>query len=97
MDDLVEQERERVQKIMNGQLPSETLAVYNLKKFYIIKKPKVKKEDDGSALGNEEDKSSNVIKAVQGISFALNIGECFCLLGVNGAGKTSTFSCLATD
>lgn len=28
------------------------------------------------------------------ISFGVNKGECFVLLGINGAGKTSTFKCL---
>ena len=33
--------------------------------------------------------------AVENISFSLDYGECFALLGVNGAGKSSTFDCLA--
>jgi len=32
--------------------------------------------------------------AVEGTSFGVKKGECFSLLGVNGAGKTSTFNCL---
>ena len=32
--------------------------------------------------------------AVKGISFGVSQGECFALLGVNGAGKSSTFKCL---
>jgi ABC-type multidrug transport system ATPase subunit len=28
------------------------------------------------------------------MSFGLNYGECFALLGVSGAGKTTTFKCL---
>ncbi|CAI2385685.1 unnamed protein product [Moneuplotes crassus] len=35
--------------------------------------------------------------AVKDISFALEFGDCFCLLGVNGAGKTSTFKMLTGD
>ena len=31
---------------------------------------------------------------VKGTSFAVKTGEVFSLLGVNGAGKTSTFECL---
>ena len=32
--------------------------------------------------------------AVKGTSFGVKRGEVFSLLGVNGAGKTSTFNCL---
>ncbi len=33
-------------------------------------------------------------KAVDNLSFALNPGDCFALLGITGAGKTTTFKCL---
>ena len=32
--------------------------------------------------------------AVDRLSFAVDQGECFCLLGVNGAGKSTTFKSL---
>jgi ATP-binding cassette, subfamily A (ABC1), member 3 len=35
--------------------------------------------------------------AVKGISFSLDSSECFGLLGVNGAGKTSTFKMITGD
>jgi len=35
--------------------------------------------------------------AVERISFGLETGECFCLLGVNGAGKTTCFKSLTND
>jgi ABC-type multidrug transport system ATPase subunit len=35
--------------------------------------------------------------AVERISFGLDYGECFALLGVNGAGKSSTFKALTAD
>ena len=35
--------------------------------------------------------------AVKNISFGLNFGECFALLGVNGAGKSTTFKSLSRD
>ena len=38
---------------------------------------------------------SNV--AVEKTSFALEYGECFALLGVNGAGKSTTFKSLTYD
>lgn len=33
--------------------------------------------------------------AVRSVSFGVGAGECFGLLGVNGAGKSSLFRCLA--
>lgn len=35
--------------------------------------------------------------AVERISFGLEYGECFALLGVNGAGKSTTFKSLTAD
>ena len=35
--------------------------------------------------------------AVERISFGLSQGECFALLGVNGAGKSTTFKSLTRD
>lgn len=35
--------------------------------------------------------------AVENISFGLDYGECFALLGVNGAGKSTTFKSLTAD
>jgi len=32
--------------------------------------------------------------AVKGVSFGVSQGETFALLGVNGAGKSSTFNCM---
>ena len=34
---------------------------------------------------------------MRGISFGVKQGEVFSLLGVNGAGKTSTFRCMVGD
>lgn len=35
--------------------------------------------------------------AVENISFGLHAGECFALLGVNGAGKSTTFKSLTSE
>ncbi len=37
------------------------------------------------------------VKAVRFINFGLSFGECFALLGVNGAGKSSTFKVLTGE
>ena len=39
----------------------------------------------------------NPFLAVENISFGLDYGECFALLGVNGAGKSTTFKSLTRD
>ena len=44
-------------------------------------------------LGNQN-QSSNGLNAVKGTSFGVKRGEVFSLLGVNGAGKSSTFDCI---
>ncbi len=36
-------------------------------------------------------------RSVQRASFGLEYGECFALLGVSGAGKTTTFKCLTGE
>jgi len=43
-------------------------------------------------------KSYNIHKkAVDDLTFGLEPGECFALLGVTGAGKTSTFKCITGE
>ena len=37
------------------------------------------------------------VKAVRQASFGLDYGECFALLGVNGAGKSTTFKSLTRE
>lgn len=37
------------------------------------------------------------VRVVEGLSFTVNKGECFGLLGVNGAGKSTTFSMLIAE
>lgn len=55
-------------------------------------------------VGSSAVKVSNLSKAytpfkraVDELHFALDYGECFALLGVTGAGKTSTFKCLTGE
>ena len=42
-------------------------------------------------------KSFGDLDAVKGISFSLTKNESFILLGINGAGKSTTFKCLTAE
>lgn len=48
-------------------------------------------------LANELSKSYGSLNVVKGISFRVKQGECFGLLGVNGAGKSTTFRMLTGE
>ena len=48
-------------------------------------------------FSNKLSKNYENFMAVKGISFGMKDSECFGLLGVNGAGKTSTFKMITGD
>jgi ABC-type glutathione transport system ATPase component len=48
-------------------------------------------------IANKLSKNYENFMAVKGISFGMKDSECFGLLGVNGAGKTSTFKMITGD
>lgn len=56
-----------------------------------------KMETEAMVVEKLEKTYSGGLKAVQGISFAVKKGECFGLLGMNGAGKTSTFEMMTSN
>ncbi len=53
-------------------------------------------EDLPVRVENIQKKFENVC-AVKDISFTLDYGECFALLGISGAGKTTCFKCLTSE
>lgn len=50
-----------------------------------------------TVMVNKVKKNYGSIPAVRKVSFGLEYGECFALLGVSGAGKTTTFKCLTGE
>ncbi|KDR09441.1 hypothetical protein L798_00662, partial [Zootermopsis nevadensis] len=54
-------------------------------------------KDDIMLVRNLVKKYTRDLTAVKGISFGVSAGECFGLLGVNGAGKTTIFKMLTGD
>ena len=55
----------------------------------------IKAEDELAASEIKKEKEGTL--AVKGVSFGVKRGEIFALLGVNGAGKSSTFKCMTGD
>lgn len=51
-------------------------------------------DDDYNVKNHKKDDKKIYNVAVKGISFGVARGETFALLGVNGAGKSSTFNCM---
>lgn len=69
----------------------------------IIEDEDIVEEENKVAQSRPEDNTVRLHKvrkyygktmAVEKVSFGLEYGECFALLGVSGAGKTTTFKCL---
>ncbi|XP_031625623.1 ATP-binding cassette sub-family A member 3-like [Contarinia nasturtii] len=73
LDDDVRVEKERIDKLDERELASETMVMQNVSKFY------------------------GQFCAVNQISVAIKRGECFGLLGKNGAGKSSIFKMLTGE
>ena len=105
----VKEETERVDACINGEgdASDELILVHNLvKRYYTAPSPNAENinvehrptiEDEEGLLeeNKEEQKNQQVgFNAVKGTSFGVKRGEVFSLLGVNGAGKSSTFNCM---
>ncbi|KAK5982215.1 hypothetical protein GCK32_019588 [Trichostrongylus colubriformis] len=65
----------------------------------LAEKSKVKTMDINSSMVvvNDIKKRYGHFEAVKGVTFHVKAGQCFGLLGVNGAGKTSTFQMLTGE
>ena len=57
----------------------------------------IKDKQKYNVIVDELVKNYDKLEAVRKLSFALESGECFALLGVTGAGKTTTFKCLTGE
>jgi ATP-binding cassette subfamily A (ABC1) protein 3 len=73
-----------------------------MKRFKILKVKKAKNTVDEpenifDLMNQEETAPKEYMDAVKDISFSLKTNECFILLGVNGAGKSTTFKCLTVE
>lgn len=98
----VKAEEDRCLKIMNGQLPKETITAFDLHKFFITNNEKGKPNKDENKPGISVDDGEvthhkKVLQAVNGTSFSIKNKESFALLGVNGAGKSTTFKMLSLN
>jgi len=62
-----------------------------------ISTKKVVDSDDSDEEEDKKEVASNDKMAVKGVSFYVRQGEIFALLGLNGAGKTSTFNMMVGD
>jgi len=94
----VEQEADRVERLIKSDSKTQQISVSLLRKYYQKNKsfkPEQGEEEEEASLVHSS--PSDFVKAVKNVSFGLDKSECFILLGVNGAGKSTTFKCLTAD
>lgn len=91
-DPKVLEERRRTEAIISEET-GPALKAANLTKKYYGADPDVKNRPDGAEANPDEQGKL----AVKGVSFSVKRGEVFALLGVNGAGKSSTFNMIVGE
>ena len=80
---IYDENQEREEDVINEEVRIDCIPEHELKNHTVYIKNFVKN------YGN--------LCAVDQISFGLEYGECFALLGVTGAGKSTTFKCLTGE
>ena len=91
-DNLVLEEIERANN-SNIQIYNENNNNISNNNAYTVRLKNIRKE---FTKGGCCSKKENII-AIKNINFCVEPGECFGLLGLNGAGKTSTFKCITQE
>lgn len=99
MDNDVAEEAQKVKSMIEAnEAHKMTVCVSELRKTFILPQEEEKEEN---AFADAEVKNARtkkkVLQAVRGTSFRVDKHESFILLGVNGAGKSTTFKCLSID
>ena len=67
--------------------------ISNNYKEYTVRLKKIRKEFIKTGCCQKQE----IIVAIKNLNFCVEQGECFGLLGLNGAGKTSTFKCITQE
>ena len=105
IENLIRSRQEMNADELNPDIANEILVVDKLVKRYYtappvdddnnnkVDRPSLHNREDDD-VHPEEEKKADGFNAVKGTSFGVKRGEVFSLLGVNGAGKSSTFNCL---
>ena len=65
----------------------------NINNEYVVRLKNIRKEFNKGGCCKKQEK----IIAIKNLNFCVETGECFGLLGLNGAGKTSTFKCITQE
>ena len=67
--------------------------INNINNEYVVRLKNIRKEFNKGGCCKKQEK----IIAIKNLNFCVETGECFGLLGLNGAGKTSTFKCITQE
>jgi ATP-binding cassette subfamily A (ABC1) protein 3 len=82
---------------MYDDLPKDSDVIEEENRISLMNNNKINNDNSEIFIVDKLTKHYSDFMAVKGISFAIGGSECFGLLGVNGAGKTSTFKMITGD